>query len=288
MINKIALFVTSLMFTTFISKAQIPNAGFENWDNMGAYANPTGWGTMNNTTALANVYTAEKATPGNPGASYLKLTSKTTPLGVANGIAVSGKLDSLTMQPISGFAYAARPASLDGAWQHMIFGNSQGGISVTLTKWNAGTNMRDIIGIGSVTLTGMAMSWANFSIPITYSLPGMPDSCIIFMKASGATPNDQDYLWVDNLTFKINPTGINDIDASAINIYPNPVNERLNIKSSIDVNEICITDATGRMVLCMKEEKLITVDVSKLSTGNYNYKLFSKNKEVLNAKFVKE
>lgn len=114
--------------------------------------------------------------------------------------------------------------------------------------------MRDIIGIGSVTLTGMAMSWANFSIPITYSLPGMPDSCIIFMKASGATPNDQDYLWVDNLTFKINPTGINDIDASAINIYPNPVNERLNIKSSIDVNEICITDATGRMVLCMKEE----------------------------------
>ena len=66
------------------------------------------------------------------------------------------------------------------------------------------------------------------------------------------------------------------------------MNERLNIKSSIDVNEICITDATGRMVLCMKEEKLITVDVSKLSTGNYNYKLFSKNKEVLNAKFVKE
>ena len=42
------------------------------------------------------------------------------------------------------------------------------------------------------------------------------------------------------------------------------------------------------MLLCLKGEKLITVDVSKLPTGNYNYKLFSKNKEVQSAKFIKE
>jgi hypothetical protein len=289
MINKIIIFVTALMLTTLISKAQIPNAGFENWDNMGLYSNPSGWGTMNNTTALASVYTAEKGIPGFPGTSYLKLTSKTTPLGVANGIAVSGKLDSLTMQPISGFAYAARPASLNGAEQHMIFGSSPGEISVTLTKWNTNTNMRDVIGIASVTLSGMSMSWATFSIPITYSLPDLPDSCIIVMKASGAAPANQDYLWVDNLNFIGTPAFNTDINSSHFSIYPNPSGDFWQVTKA-DIQEITgytLTDVYGKIVsteLINKVRSSFKVPNSNLSAGqylltihsnntNYNYKL---------------
>lgn len=75
--------------------AQIPNSGFETWMSMGTYENPDGWATPNDFTTSAGVYTAEKGTPGSPGSSYLKLTSKTVGSTVVNGIAVSGVIDPL-------------------------------------------------------------------------------------------------------------------------------------------------------------------------------------------------
>ena len=137
---------TTISVTAF---AQIPNSSFENWTAVGTYSVPNGWGTLNNTTTLAGVYTATKGTPGSPGNSYLKLTSKTVGTGVVNGIAVSGVLDSMTMMPKSGFAYNMRPANFTGKWQHMIYGSSQGSIKVTLTRWDTGTNMRMPVASGT-------------------------------------------------------------------------------------------------------------------------------------------
>ncbi len=50
--------------------AQIPNNGFENWTTVGAYSVPNSWGTLNNTTTLAGVYTATVGTPGSCGKWY--------------------------------------------------------------------------------------------------------------------------------------------------------------------------------------------------------------------------
>lgn len=182
------------------AQAQIPNPGFENWTTVGSYEIPDNWGTMNHTTATYSVYTATKATPGSPGASYLKLTSKTTGTSVTNGIAVSGKLDTVNMLPKSGFAFTQRPASFSGKWQHMIYGSSQGSVKVITTKWNSMMNMRDTIAHAEQTLGGMVMNWANFSMNLMYmdSL-NYPDSCIIVLQSSGSNPTNNDYLWVDNL-----------------------------------------------------------------------------------------
>lgn len=223
------------MFITASAFAQIPNSGFENWTTVGSYSNPDGWGTMNNTTAIASVYTATKGTPGSPGVSYLKLTSKTVGTGVVNGVAVSGVIDSLTMMPKSGFAYNMRPANFTGKWQHMIYGSSQGSIQVTLTRWDTGMNMRMNVASGSVTLAGMAMSWANFTIPLTYVDGNNPDTCIIVMKASGSAPTNNDYLWVDNLAFSGTVTGIENQESfvTDMSIYPNPSSDMVNFKFNI-------------------------------------------------------
>jgi hypothetical protein len=258
--------------------AQIPNNGFETWTNMGTYDVPTQWGTMNNTTTPLGVYTAQKGTPGSTGAAYLKLTSKTVSTTVVNGIAVSGVIDSMTMMPKSGFAYALRPATLTGKWQHMIYGSSQGSISVTLTRWDTGTNMRIPVASASQTLSGMAMSWANFSIPLTYVDAGAPDTCIIVLKASGSTPTNNDYLWVDNLMF----AGFTGITENAdflnnINIYPNPSNENivldLNFKTALQTT-IELTDITGKIVLSknageLNGETKQTLNVSGIAKGSY-------------------
>lgn len=283
-----------LLFSTTTIFAQIPNAGFENWTAVSTYSVPDGWGTLNNT---YTVQTATKATPGSPGASYMKLTSKTYGGSVINGMAVSGVLDSITMQPKSGFPFNQQPANFTGKWQHMIYGSSQGSIKVTLTRWDSGLNSRVTVASGSVTLSGMAMSWANFSIPLTYIETNLPDSCIIVMKASGSNPTNNDYLWVDNLAFTGSVTGISEKQTSinALSVYPNPVtsniNIRFNAKESQNTN-IELYNITGAKVYSEKLGEQTgtvshTIDAASFAKGVYILKVIS-GKAVENKKIIIE
>ena len=263
--------------------AQMPNAGFENWTAVNTYSVPDGWGTLNNTTTLAGVYTVTKGTPGSPGTSYMKITSKTVGTAVVGGIAVSGMIDSMTMQPKCGFAYNMRPANFTGKWQHMIYGSSQGSIKVTLTRWDTGTNMRMPVASGSVTLSGMAMSWANFTIPLTYVDGNNPDSCIIILKASGSTPTNNDYLWVDNLAFSGVVTGVQTQASSLSNvtIYPNPsaelINVDLNLKSEQKVS-LELIDLTGKLIVSkdlgiLQGDSKQSINASGVTKGTYFMKV---------------
>lgn len=277
--KKIFLFFVACVFLSSSSISQIPNSGFESWTSMGTYVNPDNWGTMNNTTTIAGIYTATKGTPGSPGTSYMKLTSRTVATTVINGIAVSGVLDSATMTPKSGFAFSARPANFTGKWQHMIYGSSQGSLQVTLTRWDIGLNQRVTVAAANQTLSGMAMSWANFSIPLIYSDGNMPDTCIIFLKASGTAPTNNDYLWVDNLGFSGSVTGIEKHDSflNSIIVYPNPstenINLSLNLKKSQQVN-IEITDLSGKSIRTknagnLQGESIQTINITGIAKGTY-------------------
>jgi hypothetical protein len=269
------LLLTILSVLTLILNAQIPNNGFENWTTVGSYQNPDGWGTMNNSTAASGIFTATVGTPGNPGSSYLKLTTQKINNINVNGIAVSGKLDSITKTPLSGFAFDQRPQSLTGSWQHMIFGTSQGSIYAVLTKWNNGTSSKDTVAVASQTLSGMAMSWANFSINFAYQSGEYPDTCIIILKASGNNPSQDDYLWVDNLSFSGSVAAV-DENASQIfdlEIFPNPVSEIINIRigNNIDSNSVLsIYNVLGELVYSeILKPGLHQINVYDLEKGIY-------------------
>ncbi len=253
-----------LPFMATTAYAQIPNAGFENWTTVGSYEVPTGWGTMNNTTATYSMFTATKATPGSPGNSYMKLTSKTINGSVVPGIAVSGMLDTIAKEGMSGVPYTTRSATFSGKWQHMSFGSSPGSVSVLLSRWNPMMNMRDTVAHGMQMLSGMVMSWGAFSINMMYmdSL-NAPDSCMIVLRASGSAPANNDYLWVDNLAFTgtvavYTPpvtTGLHDAHKAGqqikFNIFPNPSKEQVTINFSEPISNdvsVQITDVTGKLV----------------------------------------
>ncbi len=267
----------ALTFAFTISKAQIPNAGFETWTNMGTYNNPDSWDCLNSMTSGMSVYTCQKGTPGNPGTSYIKLTSKTvTGMGVMPGIAVCGTLDQSTMQPLSGFAFNQRPASLTGKWQHMIFGNSQGFIDVQLTYWDAGLQMSMPVATAHQTLSGMAMSWATFTIPLTYVSNNTPDSCIIILSASGSNPANNDYLWVDNLSFTGTVAGIKTNDfSSTISVFPIPAVNDITVNlSSLKEKYVTlqISDMQGKLVTQLNKIEVsakTSIDISALQKGNY-------------------
>lgn len=280
--KKYILSITA-MLATVVSVAQIPNSGFENFTTVGSYDIPDGWGTMNNATATSSVFSATKGTPGSPGNSYLKLTSKTTGSTVTNGIAVSGKLDSINMKAKSGFPFNMQPVSLTGKWQHMIYGSSQGSVKAILTKWNVGSNKRDTVATCAQTLAGMAMSWAAFTINFTYLSGAMPDSCIIELRASGSNPTNNDYLWVDNLAFSGSVTSLekNTSFLSTLIISPNPTSENINVTLNLRSPQqisIEIADINGKLIRSknvgvVNNESIQTINTADLAKGVYLLKI---------------
>lgn len=295
--KKYILSIAAALGVSLAANAQIPNPGFENWTTVGSYDIPDSWSTMNNTTATYSVYTATKGTPGSPGSSYLKLTSKTTGSFVTKGIAVSGKLDTVTMLPKSGFAFNQRPATFSGKWQHMIYGSSQGSVKVLATKWNSMMNVRDTIAHAEQTLSGMAMSWANFSMNMMYmdSL-NYPDSCIIVLQASGANPTNNDYLWVDNLAFTGtvavstntgSTVGIKEVQNATgnLSLFPNPASDFVQITLPVNTTQsvaVEIYDVNGRLVYSKLKEAVSgelkeKVEVKDFPKGTYLLKVVGKD-----------
>jgi len=253
---KKTILLPAIMMAAMTASAQIPNAGFENWSTTNGYAQPDGWTTLNAMTNAMSVYTAEMGTPGHPGSSYLQLTSKTVSgMGVMPGIAATGNVNMATMSISGGFPYATRSANLTGAWQYMAMsGSDQGFIAAYLTKWNTGAQKRDTVAYANKPLAGMVMSWANFTIPLTYvSNTLTPDSALIILSSSGMAPANGSYLYVDNLGFSgsVAPTSVANTPGLADNlvVYPNPAKDNLNISfnSSFSGNyTIDVVDLSGK------------------------------------------
>jgi len=275
----------AILFALFASScfSQIPNSGFENWTNMGTYDNPNSWGTMNNTTASSAFFTVIKGTPGSPGTACIKLISKSdgNKRAIINGIAVSGILDTITQAPKSGFPFSLRPQSLTGKWQHMTYGASSGFISALLTKWNTSFNKRDTIALANIPLGGMVMSWAVFSVNFNYQSSENPDSCIIVLSASGTSPTESDYLWVDNLAFSGTVTGINESPDLAFEFetFPNPAKNEIefsSIKSFRNGDKLIITDLLGNEIFRKDlHESSFKINISNFANGTYICKLIN-------------
>ena len=280
--TKLVLFF-AVSFVSNLALAQIPNAGFETWNSMGSYSNPDKWDNINAMTTSMSVYTCQQGTPGNPGSSILKLTSKTvTGMGVKPGVAVSGVINMSTFKPKSGFALSSQPASLTGSWQYMAGGSDMGYVSVVLTKWNAAMMMHDTIATALKPLSGMVMSWAAFTINLSYRSAAMPDSAMIILSASGATPANNSYLYVDNLAFSGSAAGITESNLNAfVSVYPNPAQNILNIaigNTGKTISKMEIFDIQGKMIRNVDVKplnSLTSIDIADLSTGIYILKLTS-------------
>lgn len=195
-------------------------------------------------------------------------------MGVMPGIAVSGLLDESTLLPISGFAYTQRPVALTGKWQYMGYSNDIGSISAYLTKWNAALNKRDTIGSVFQSLTGMIMSWEDFSFPFVYTNSNTPDSCTIVLNSSGSVPVANSYLYVDNLAFTSSTAGIDQTKTGQFSLYPNPSEDQVNLdlsglKSTAKLIEI--VDQQGKVMWSeMANLSLLqTIPTKQLSSNTY-------------------
>lgn len=280
------------IITSTILVAQIPNSGFESWSSPNGYNMPDGWDNLNDATASMTTYTCMKGTPGSPGTAYLKLVSKNVSgMGVMPGVATAGMFDMSNMSapvPMSGFAFNQRPQVFAGKWQYMPTGNDQGFVNILLTKWNSSMMMRDTIAYSMQMLQGMAMSWANFSINLTYMSLEFPDTAFITLSASGATPEANSSLYADTLRFEGSVAGTTGIAESNgliknVVVFPNPASDILKIQFNSLKNEaytVELINAVGEIIRELNAgevngSKELDMNVSDVPKGNYLVKISS-------------
>jgi len=82
--------------------------------------------------------------------------------------------------------------------------------------------------------------------------------------------------------------GVSDSETSGIRIYPNPVNNILNISSKKSVKTISIFNLAGQKVLKNAKNSNGQIDVSSLSAGTYIFKLTLEGDQVEAFKIIKK
>jgi hypothetical protein len=126
-------------------------------------------------------------------------------------------------------------------------------------------------------LPGMIMSWRNFSLPISYNSTDAPDSAIIVLSASGNTPVESSYLYIDDLAFAGGNAGVEEQSLKAgLTIFPNPVvTDKLMVdfkNRTIAASHIDILDLAGKVVLkadFRTRNSPLSIEVSSLPQGEY-------------------
>ncbi|MFV0304060.1 MAG: fibronectin type III domain-containing protein [Moheibacter sp.] len=97
-----------------------------------------------------------------------------------------------------------------------------------------------------------------------------------------------DSAWEGPTTFETTDLGLNDFDINAINIYPNPVKDLLNISTKSEINEILIFDLTGNLITKQEiHSKQGKVNVSNLNSGVYILKIIT-DTTVKSVKIIKK
>ncbi len=150
-----------------------------------------------------------------------------------------------------------------------------------------------VVGTGTVKIdstmtTGSAGAWKKVTATIVYvDSVNIPDTIRINFASSGGRGSlDSSTLWVDDVT-TIDKVGVETVimGSNAINIYPNPASNQLNIAINDAKTYNCsIFSIKGNTVLtkaiCGKE----SLDISALPTGIYLYTISNENTIVKNGK----
>lgn len=265
--------VVALILSVSALCAQIPNGGFENWTDLGGYIEPTGWLTYNDViTTGGPLASVEQGTPGFPGTYHCVITTRAVP----SGSPIQGWLSAGSDHGQAGFAYAQRPTVLTGQWQYGIQPGDTAQVLVALSRWNSSTGNTEMVASGSLEVTGALGVWQAFSLPITYLTTEVPDTAYIQIVSSidFDAPIVGSFVKVDDLAFG-GVVGIQEQELPEVSVYPSPASSLLHISTS-SPGELSLMDSSGRVLLRLKTEGPMTVDVSSFASGLYSYQFIAK------------
>ncbi|HLS30957.1 MAG TPA: T9SS type A sorting domain-containing protein [Flavobacteriaceae bacterium] len=169
-------------------------------------------------------------------------------------------------------------------------------VQISLSKYNNVTNQRDTIAFAHKNL-GEIYQYSEFEIDFDYlDMQQIPDSIQIMFRTSffqgpSDNTNENNYLYLDNLSLEYNTMSIPEHNQNKILVYPNPAHNVIQIKSDQNIEKIKIYSMTGGIIEAQKYQKIgqsISYDISSLSKGIYFIEIFGTENRILDkVKLVK-
>jgi Secretion system C-terminal sorting domain len=137
-------------------------------------------------------------------------------------------------------------------------------------------------------LTISKAGWNSFDIPLS-DFPELKLTNVHQLKLEGAPTQGNTTVFFDNLYFyKGTPLGTEDFASANIKMYPNPVQNTLNINADTDIKSITIFNTLGQEVLSANPNSYSTIlQTNTLTKGTYIIKAIIDEKIVI-SKFVKD
>ena len=179
----------------FISKAQIPNADFENWSMNSDVLMPDSW-TINAVEGIA--ITVTRITDSHSGTYAAK--GEVLSIGVPPvETPLAPILTSVPPGSEVGFSVSERHYALSGFYQYYPVEGDE--FKITVYMYHETT----LVGIGALSIETGAITYTPFSIDINYTSEEIPNTCLITFTICGPTGSNDyhkgSYFIVDELDF---------------------------------------------------------------------------------------
>ena len=273
-----------LILSTVATFGQIVNGGFENWASAGNCSNPTGWGTLNGSTGILGICTAQRnQTTVHTGSSSLLINTQFIGFPInqtAPGIVTNGTINTTTEAVEGGDPFNERPTSFTGWYQATPVNGDTYSYSALLINEATG----DTVGTASFEGTTVVNTWTMFNAPVTYTHPENPTLLqIILLPSEGLNPQVGSVAIFDDLGYESISVGISEIETSMIRTYPNPISSEVYFNlGSIEMAFVEIYDMVGKKVL----ERSLTsienrIELGNMSNGHYVWEISTMNGEFL-------
>lgn len=256
--------------------AQIPNAGFENWTS----GNPDNWWTDNIPGIWAPV---TKSTTAHGGSASARLDVIIVPTGGTIAPAMSAGSD------MTGFAWTQRSGFITGYYQLFPAAGSGDRISIVGSLLKGGQN-GTIIAIGAGYAATATSTWAQFSVPFTYTAATVPDwggLTFTIVGPGSASGKAGSYCLIDDVSITGTASAVDDAMSLPESFtleqnYPNPFNPSTTIsytvaqpaRVTLKVYNLLGTEVATLMDAPMEAGRyMVRWNAAGLSGGMYVYRM---------------
>ncbi|WP_300669224.1 choice-of-anchor J domain-containing protein [Soonwooa sp.] len=143
--------------------------------------------------------------------------------------------------------------------------NTNEKLKVAIGKKKAASDMTNVIwdnnGEAFINNTGWKTGQAEFTAT---------EAGTYYLGFQAYSDPKQMYLFIDNIKVSQKTLAVNNVKQNNLSIYPNPISDKLNLKSDIEISTVSIYSIDGKLV---KEAKInakeVSLEVNNLSSGNY-------------------
>jgi hypothetical protein len=283
--NLLTLIGAFCLFTSAAFAQMLPNGDFENWTNDSTAVSWTGTITM--TMPPITFYTLYKEPIGHSGFAGKMITQPAPIVSIPTtgfcNYGVAG-FNISTMSPFftGGVPISMKPTKVKGYFKYE--NNVGDTMSIGACCFLAG----DTLGLGEFTTTTATPAWTLFEVPITYSLPGTPDTInVVMFSSAGLAPQLGTTLYVDDVSMETG-SDIGEISMDVLNAYPNPVNDIMNIDLDGTFNLIKLYNNSGQLVFTdATTAQKYSLNLNTYSNGIYFVEVSNGGKRMLKKIVVK-